>query len=103
MRTLQDLQDWYSSQCNDDWEHAYGVRIETLDNPGWALRIDLTDTVLSGQNFAVRGYGVGDEAATSGNEWLICEVIDNKFTAHGGPAKLEEMINVFLIWARAAA
>ncbi|MBB5886334.1 rhodanese-related sulfurtransferase [Xanthomonas sp. LMG 8992] len=96
MSTLQDLQDWYFSQCNDDWDHGHRVRIETLDNPGWAFRIDLTDTVLSGREFPVHSYGVGEKAETSGNEWLICEIKYNKFTAHGGPAKLEEMINVFL-------
>ena len=36
--------DWYLSQCNGDWEHAYGVKIDTLDNPGWTLEVE--DTVL---------------------------------------------------------
>ncbi|MEU0188205.1 Imm53 family immunity protein [Streptomyces sp. NPDC006207] len=43
------LQSWYLSQCNDDWEHEFGVRIATLDNPGWTLEIDLTDTDLAGR------------------------------------------------------
>jgi hypothetical protein len=28
------LQGWYATQCDGDWEHEYGVSIETLDNPG---------------------------------------------------------------------
>ena len=47
MNALQRLQDWYSAQCNGDWEHQQGVRIESLDNPGWALDIDLADTALA--------------------------------------------------------
>ena len=32
---FQRLQKWYKSQCNGDWEHSFGIKIETLDNPGW--------------------------------------------------------------------
>ena len=39
------LSDWYESNCNDDWEHGYGVKIETLDNPGWLVQIDLFGTL----------------------------------------------------------
>jgi len=37
---LTELQAWYVVQCDGDWEHTYGVKIETLDNPGWMLRVD---------------------------------------------------------------
>jgi len=32
---MERIQDWYRRQCDGDWEHSYGVKIETLDNPGW--------------------------------------------------------------------
>jgi Immunity protein 53 len=51
MNALQRLQDWYSAQCDGDWEHQQGVRIESLDNPGWALDIDLADTALADKPF----------------------------------------------------
>lgn len=38
------LQDWYISNCDGDWEHDYGIQLQTLDNPGWLVRIDLTGT-----------------------------------------------------------
>ena len=38
------LQAWYADQSDGEWEHSYGVRIDTLDNPGWAVRIDLNGT-----------------------------------------------------------
>lgn len=44
---------------------------------------------------------MGAEAASSGNEWLICERKASKFTASGGPEKLHEMISIFLAWANA--
>jgi hypothetical protein len=38
------LQAWFLSQCNDTWEHSYGIKIDTLDNPGWEVVIDLAGT-----------------------------------------------------------
>lgn len=35
------LEDWYQSNCDGDWEHGFGVTIESLDNPGWSLTADL--------------------------------------------------------------
>jgi Immunity protein 53 len=44
MDTLIRLQSWYSARCNEDWEHGSGVKIETIDNPGWRVSIDLSGT-----------------------------------------------------------
>jgi hypothetical protein len=38
------LEQWYSRQCNGEWEHGFGVEISTIDNPGWSASIDLHDT-----------------------------------------------------------
>ena len=45
------LQAWYATQCDGDWEHDYGVSIQTLDNPGWHLSVDLTETALAKAQF----------------------------------------------------
>ena len=39
---------WYARQCDGDWEHDAGIRITTLDNPGWSLRVNLRGTDLEG-------------------------------------------------------
>ena len=44
MNAPQSIQEWYISQCNGDWEHCYGIKIDNIDNPGWAVKIDLHDT-----------------------------------------------------------
>jgi hypothetical protein len=31
---LQWLQSWYQSRCDGEWEHNYGVKIDTLDGNG---------------------------------------------------------------------
>ena len=99
MSTVADLQEWYLAQCDEDWEHTYGISIGTLDNPGWSLTVDLTGTYLQSVNFAEHSYGVGADGHATGNEWLVCKVEDGKFLGFCGPRKLEEMINVFLSWA----
>lgn len=49
MEILKWIQEWYSSNCDGDWEHEYGVKIDTIDNPGWLVRIDLIGTNLEGK------------------------------------------------------
>jgi hypothetical protein len=99
MDSLDLLQQWYLAQCDDDWEHGYGIRVETLDNPGWSLEVDLAGTALEDVPFETVHYGMFDESDTSGNEWIHCKVKDGKFIAAGGPLKLGEIIDVFLRWA----
>lgn len=95
MSALSQLQDWYLANCDDDWEHTYGVKVETLDNPGWMLSVDLVGTPLEASPFA--GYEYGLEL--DDDEWVHCKVDGKVFKAAGGPRKLEEMIEVFLAWA----
>ena len=37
--SIATLEDWYQSRCNGVWEHHFGVRIETCDNPGWLVTL----------------------------------------------------------------
>ena len=48
---LQRLESWYRSQCDGEWEHGFGITIETHDNPGWGLKIDLQGTGLESAPF----------------------------------------------------
>lgn len=94
MSVLFDLQRWYESNCDGEWEHYYGVQIETLDNPGWALKIDLTGTNLEGYLFTEINYENTDD------DWYVCRVINNQFQGMGDPQKLQWIINAFLTWAK---
>jgi len=55
------LQSWYAGQCNGEWEHTRGVTIESLDNPGWMLVVDLAETHLAGAQFEPVKVRNGDE------------------------------------------
>ena len=87
------LQRWYESHTDGDWEHSWGVRIETLDNPGWSVTINLEDTELEGRPFVE----VSDMAPE--RDWYICRVVDARFEGHGGPLMLGHIIQTFLDWA----
>lgn len=91
--TLSWLQAWYASQCNGDWEHSYGVTIETLDNPGWRLTVDLADTALTGRGF------VRKELHRSEHDWLTAWVDEDRFEAACGPLNLGEAIHEFRVFA----
>ena len=88
------LMDWYTSQCDGDWEHSYGVAIETLDNPGWSLKVDLKDTDLEGKPFAKLEHELESDVS-----WWVCRVEDDQFQASCGPRDLAQVISVFRAWA----
>jgi hypothetical protein len=92
MSAIQHLQEWYRGRCDGDWEHTFGVKIGSLDNPGWSLTVDLTDTPLEKRVFTPCKYEFSDI------DWIDCRVEKKQFRAFGGPLKLEELIEVFLKW-----
>ena len=96
---LQQLQHWYRAQCNGDWEHTYGLEINTLDNPGWSLAIDLTGTSLEDIPFSKVTRGAIAADITENQDWLVCEVREKVFTGAAGPYSLTALISTFLTWA----
>ena len=97
MIALSKLESWYVDQCDGHWEHTYGVKIETLDNPGWNLTIDLAGTELEGKSFARQSFGMDNNEGD--NRWLFCEVSGDKFSGGAGPRQLNELIDVFVQWS----
>jgi hypothetical protein len=94
---LDRMAEWFRSQCDGDWEHGQGIRIETLDNPGWSVTIDLRGTKLERTPFAE----VKDDYASE-TRWLRCWRDDGAFHAACGPMRLEDVLNRFLSWVEQA-
>jgi hypothetical protein len=90
------LQDWYATRCDGSWEHEFGVSIDTLDNPGWRLTVDLLGSPLIGHTV--------DRTLTerTPDDWCSWEVSGNKFVAHGGPKTLSDLVRLFRQWAEPA-
>lgn len=89
---LQWLQQYYQSNCDGDWEHTWGIKIDTLDNPGWTVKINLQDTLLENQPFTCF------EEERSEHDWVHCWVKENVFLGAGGPLNLITILTVFHDW-----
>lgn len=87
---LERVQTWYEQQCDGDWEHSFGLNIETLDNPGWWVTVDLRETRWSSLHL--------ERKVIQRNEldWIQFEVTNEKFIGCGGSGNLVEILEVFL-------
>jgi hypothetical protein len=41
---LHVIERWFKGHCDDLWEHSFGMKLETTDNPGWLATIDVPIT-----------------------------------------------------------
>ena len=94
MNYIKWLEEWYKSQCDGEWEHLYGVKIDTLDNPGWRVTIDLVDTELENKKYDE--YELVNKE--DDDDWLFCRVKNGRFEGGGDPSKLEAIIQRFKEW-----
>jgi len=91
----------YLAECNDDWEHSFGVKIDTLDNPGWTSEIDLREMDLQGRPFTKLEHGnpASDlEEWRSLGSWWVAEVRGDSFKASCGPLDLPAVLQLFRQW-----
>jgi len=90
--TLTWLASWFVSQANGSWEHQYGIKIESLDNPGWCVTIELGDTSLLSKPFEMIQRDLGE------SDWMTCRIVEGKFEGFGDSQRLTEIIEVFRDW-----
>ncbi len=83
------LQNWYARQCDGKWEHEYGIKIDTLDNPGWSIVIDLKNTEL--ENLKIP-YSLNERAD---EDWFGYSIENGVFKAAGGTHSLSRIIELF--------
>lgn len=89
------LQSWYDARADGDWEHRHGIRISTLDNPGWSVTVDLRDTGLEDRPFETVNAERGER------DWVYCWVENGRFEGRGGPRDLAAILGTFRSWAGA--
>ena len=94
--TIKWIEEWFASQCNGDWEHGYAIRIETLDNPGWHVRINIAYTEWEGTSVP------GELIETSENDWYHFKVESDEFVGYGDPSKLEFLLHQFRLLIEAS-
>ncbi len=99
------LSEWYLAQCDSNWEHGHGITIETLDNPGWMLTVDLAGTALGKLPDQVVSRGGIPPSAENGNvagsrRWHDAQVSNGRFTGACDPLGLGELVLVFRDFVR---
>ncbi len=102
MKIAEELGDWLARHCDGEWEHQYGVVIESCDNPGWWVKVDLVGTDLEGRPFeaVVRGDVIGN--ASPQPPWLHCYAHDGVWNGAGDLSTLSEILEIFVAWAKGA-
>src|SRR5271170_7418203 len=91
--SLKFLQQWYADHCDGEWEHHYGIKIETLDNPGWRVTIDLTDTGLQEFPLTAIEHRMEDRLL-----WCRCWRDERAFQAACGAYGLKAVVATFIEW-----
>lgn len=87
------IENWFAKQCDGDWEHEFGIRIETLDNPGWSIEIDLVGTELEDKELSWKLIEESD------SNWYGFKFSNSKFEASGDIGKLAFLIELFRSYA----
>ncbi len=89
---LEALMGWYNANCDGDWEHSYGVKIETTEEGGWLFQADLADTAYATDDLARR------ESRRSDADWLVVEIHDGAYRASGGGCSLIDIVAGFVAY-----
>lgn len=90
MEVIDRIQDWYKLNCDGDWEHDYGYSIGTLDNPGWTIRIDLTETALENLEFSQQYQNPVKE-----HDWYFIKTKERVLDFACGPENLKQVFLIF--------
>jgi len=115
MELIKTLEDWYEKQCDGSWEHDSGIKIQTLDNPGWLVNINLVNTDLANKSFDPKSKDVPKElidqaigkvkppfiaASPTSDDWYHCYVKDGRFSGVGSSHRLGDILTIFLDWSK---
>jgi Immunity protein 53 len=96
---LQALQEWFARHCDGEREHNHGISIETCDNPGWWVKIDLVGTELLSRPFSPVAENIDPGGFPEGEDWLHCYIQAGVWHGAGDERKLAAILGKFLKWA----
>lgn len=88
---LRSLADWASSVWSTEWQHLGGVRIDTLANPGWRVRVAISSAASDdSRKILTQDY-------RSEHDWVVGEVVAGQLIQlRGGPLNLSEVLVLLL-------
>ncbi|MEJ6791253.1 MAG: immunity 53 family protein [Lacinutrix sp.] len=83
------IQNWFKNNCDGDWEHGNGIQITTIDNPGWDVEIDISNTSLTN----IEIPWILNE--NSKQDWYAVKIENQVFNASGDFGKLTFLLGLF--------
>jgi len=89
MEIIDWIQNWFKENCDGDWEHGDGIQITTLDNPGWEIEIDISNTSIANINLEWILNENGKQ------DWYGVKIENQKFNAAGDSGKLNFLLGLF--------
>lgn len=92
-KVCQWIEEWYLENRAEEWGGTTSVKIETIDNPGWSVKINLQETNLENKSF----HDFFDDK--SEDDWILCEVREGFFHGAGDAEKLSTILKIFKEWA----
>ncbi|MEH6745301.1 MAG: immunity 53 family protein [Maribacter arcticus] len=89
MEILDWIQDWFKNNCDGNWEHGEVIQITTIDNPGWEVEIDISNTSIATMNLE---WILNEK---SKDDWYGVKIMNQKFIAAGDAGKLKFLLGLF--------
>lgn len=89
MEILDWIQHWFKENCDGDWEQGEGIQITILDNPGWEIEIDISNTSIANINIE---WILNENSA---QDWYGVKIENQKFNASGDAGKLKFLLELF--------
>lgn len=83
------IQTWFTNNCDGAWEKGEVIQITNLDNPGWEVEIDVSNTSLA--TFTIPW--ILNE--NSKQDWYGVKIENQKFSASGDAGKLTFLLGLF--------
>ncbi len=89
------LIDWYQFYCCNNPELESQFVIVGIDNPGWGLKVNLSNTPYKDESFEP----IFEDRSEI--DWRSYEIKNNIFSCAGGPFYLPDMLKTFRTWIQA--
>ena len=87
------LQTLFQSLCDGEWEHGEAIEIETIDNPGWRIKLSCRGTYLQLMELPATVI------KRTEHDWVSVKKEECVIFGACGPLNLDECLNIILDWA----
>lgn len=89
IEVLEWIQNWFKDNCDGEWEKSEVIQITTIENPGWEVEVDISNTSIANTTI---NWILNEN---NKHDWYGVKIENQKFTAAGDPGKLIFLLGLF--------